>query len=236
MVTARRTGDGDILERIDAAVAELCACGCGRTLDPDGPSAYYATPECQRRWAGAHATDPDDVYTRPDAADVYAGADSYQVSLTGDHPPERAPAGEHRRATTLPPCPDPHGVAYRRVCRRCHNQASIPRAVEDADAGIDVAAFGRPERVRYHHPTYRLFCPLCGDELDGPAYLAHVREDADRLLLELRSNCARTTQMLTVRQLRAAVDRNGFVAATWRHMEHQLDAFHRGWCGRRELR
>jgi hypothetical protein len=40
----------DILERIDSAVDGRCACGCGRPLDPAGPSGWWATEECQYRW------------------------------------------------------------------------------------------------------------------------------------------------------------------------------------------
>ncbi len=40
----------DILERIDAATDGLCACGCQAKLDPQGPSAYWATERCQMAW------------------------------------------------------------------------------------------------------------------------------------------------------------------------------------------
>ncbi len=59
----------DILDRIDAAVAEQCACGCGITLRPDGPSGWFATQDCQRRWADQNVHDPGDVYRRADAND-----------------------------------------------------------------------------------------------------------------------------------------------------------------------
>lgn len=42
----------DILQTIDAATGDLCACGCGQPLDADGPSAWWATEDCQRRWQG----------------------------------------------------------------------------------------------------------------------------------------------------------------------------------------
>jgi hypothetical protein len=40
----------DILDRIDTAIEGRCACGCGTQLDPNGPSAWFATESCQRRW------------------------------------------------------------------------------------------------------------------------------------------------------------------------------------------
>lgn len=61
---------GDILDLIDDAVAHRCACGCRAVLDPDGPSQWYASADCQRRWQEQHATDPGDVYRRRDAAYV----------------------------------------------------------------------------------------------------------------------------------------------------------------------
>lgn len=42
-----------MLDAIDAAVDGLCACGCQRTLDPDGPSAWYYNEGCQRKTMAA---------------------------------------------------------------------------------------------------------------------------------------------------------------------------------------
>jgi hypothetical protein len=63
----------DLLDRIDAATEGRCACGCGRLLPADGPSAYWAGPDCQRRWNEARADRPDEVYERPDAAEYPPG-------------------------------------------------------------------------------------------------------------------------------------------------------------------
>lgn len=43
----------DMLDAIDAAVDGLCACGCQRPLDPDGPSAWYYNEGCQRKTMAA---------------------------------------------------------------------------------------------------------------------------------------------------------------------------------------
>ncbi len=48
----------DILDRIDAATAELCACGCSRPLDPDGPSGWWATELCQQIWQRGDRMNP----------------------------------------------------------------------------------------------------------------------------------------------------------------------------------
>lgn len=40
----------DILDQIDAAIDQQCACGCGAKLRPNGPSAWFAGEGCQERW------------------------------------------------------------------------------------------------------------------------------------------------------------------------------------------
>lgn len=53
----------DILDLIDNATEQRCACGCGTRLDPDGPSAWFASEWCQKRWNEARAG-LDDAGTR----------------------------------------------------------------------------------------------------------------------------------------------------------------------------
>ena len=48
----------DILATIDAATQNLCACGCGSKLAVDGPSAWFASEDCQARWSAARVPDP----------------------------------------------------------------------------------------------------------------------------------------------------------------------------------
>jgi hypothetical protein len=96
----------DILSSIDAAVGNLCACGCDQPLDPNGASAWYATPECQRSFLERQTTDPHDVYNRPDAAEAYVGVDHMQVPLSD-------PDGMHwlrRRYLQAPPSAHAPGV------------------------------------------------------------------------------------------------------------------------------
>ncbi|RKR92806.1 hypothetical protein BDK92_7288 [Micromonospora pisi] len=56
----------DTLDQIDAAINNLCACGCGRPLSPDGESAYFRSANCQARWHNAQAHNPREVYTSED--------------------------------------------------------------------------------------------------------------------------------------------------------------------------
>lgn len=50
-----------VLTAIDAAVQETCSCGCGRKLKPNGPSEWFATEACQRRYQARQATKPGEV-------------------------------------------------------------------------------------------------------------------------------------------------------------------------------
>lgn len=58
----------DIINTIDAAVSEICACGCGLPLPADGPSAWFLDDSCQRRWHEARTTDPHRVRGSTDVA------------------------------------------------------------------------------------------------------------------------------------------------------------------------
>lgn len=65
----------DILARIDAALDRCCACGCGRVLDPDGPSAWFAGEKCQQQWTAAQVgTEPDKLVPASEWWATYHGA------------------------------------------------------------------------------------------------------------------------------------------------------------------
>jgi hypothetical protein len=40
----------DFLERLDAAVEQRCACGCGTPISDLSPSGYFATEACAAQW------------------------------------------------------------------------------------------------------------------------------------------------------------------------------------------
>lgn len=78
----------EFLARVDEVTAPTCG-GCGATLDPDGPSAYYCDDDCSDRW---HATQSEPLvgYREPwwRPADFPGiGQDSYSTQ------PETASAG-----------------------------------------------------------------------------------------------------------------------------------------------
>jgi hypothetical protein len=71
----------DILDAIDAATEERCACGCGTRLDPDGPSGWWATEHCQATWAAKRVgVEPDQppwhwVDVEPESGEGWGMAD-----------------------------------------------------------------------------------------------------------------------------------------------------------------
>lgn len=86
------------LDAIDAAVEQLCACGCGIKLDPAGDSMWFAGPACQARFHARDTTNPGEVWNRIDAAEAYDGGDHLRVPLN-------APGVERRPLRRLPSGP-----------------------------------------------------------------------------------------------------------------------------------
>jgi hypothetical protein len=103
---------GDILVTIDAAIAELCACGCRRPLDPNGPSAWWATEGCQARWQGGAPTVQLQAAFAPlvdffrGLAGAFAGiVDAFASLLPPEPPPVRplARVGAGHTGPKVPP-------------------------------------------------------------------------------------------------------------------------------------
>lgn len=225
-----------IVEQIDAAVEQLCACGCRRRLDPDGPSAYFHSPSCQRRWNERLTDDPDDVYRRADAALVHVGRDSTRVPLRAPRPEQSADRVEYARRRLaemqhadgqgrrpqvgpieLAECPDLHGVGYRRPCGRCSRWA-IPRVFQLTEEG--------PLVLRHE-------CRGCGTELPGRVYVADMRQEGRWLWLVLGDELSRAKRRVSVRALERADDRTRFVHGEWARLETRLKQFRRSWSGQR---
>lgn len=88
----------DILAAIDAATSQqLCACGCKRALDPNGPHQDFATQDCMKRWQNRQAHRPDEVYERPDAA-PYPGDAGTARHTPNDHQQEASGPATIREA------------------------------------------------------------------------------------------------------------------------------------------
>ncbi len=235
---------GDVLDRIDAAVGELCACGCRIRIPPDGASAYFANATCQRRWHSARATDAQDVYRRPDAA-THNPNDAAQVPLNepqghnlgGFIAAGTDPYGTHTRimrsADPIPPCPDLLGAGYRVHCSPCGEHV-VPQYVRGDD--YEIMQFGSSIPVSYVRPPVQMVCPRCLRTLPGRTYIATVHEDGNTLILKLGlgDGAASMFRRLRLATLIAmpAEDRAALVARRWTQMERELDLFHRQWAGR----
>lgn len=209
----------DILARIDAAVEQLCACGCSRPVPPDGASAYFASQGCQHRWHSAQTTDPDDVYRRPDAA-------GFPGAPLREHAPTEPPT-PRLLERELPACGDPHGAAYRRRCEHCDQQV-IPRLYREEP--VEVHTFGLRETL-LRYPSIRQECPQCGENIPGPVYIADAWEHGRLVVLELHDDRARVQRTLTVRQLQRTSGGPDLIALTWADMERELTRFRRAWIG-----
>jgi hypothetical protein len=61
-----------VLRRIDEAIEQLCGCGCGQLLSPDGPSGFFVDDRHQAAYQARQADQPGEVYGRPDADTVFA--------------------------------------------------------------------------------------------------------------------------------------------------------------------
>lgn len=143
----------DMLARLDSAVDELCACGCGRKLDPNGPSAWYASQDCQWSAMQRNATDPGEVYERPDPALDSLAAESEVERFRSSWDalalmPFTSLAAESRPTVRRLPIPEPRGewdpadharvlydhewrnvsscpLPWRRHCRSCGDMVAV---------------------------------------------------------------------------------------------------------------
>jgi len=112
----------DILDRIDAAVAEQCACGCGRLLY--GPSAYWASESCQRagtrKLTGAKELPEDFAAPSTSRRTRFVGgvsslADSFTVHIAGTPQPYQYMALSNEARQTLHTWLELHDVEPRDV-------------------------------------------------------------------------------------------------------------------------
>ncbi len=147
---------------------ELCACGCRRRLDPDGPSPFFASQACQKRWSAAQATRPDEVFNRGDAA--VPTPDGHPAPLTEPHTlaPAPAPGGPGRPGPYRFVCPDLAGAAYRRRCPQCGRNV-IPVSVPTHRTRSGDPC--EPPILAFHEE-----CPDCVVLLPRPWFAAHIAE------------------------------------------------------------
>lgn len=166
----------DILALIDAAVDNLCACGCGEPLRPDGPSQWYAYEDCQRIHMGRTATNPHEVYQRPDADMGHiASWDDPTWTETSDGwarltaglatgPPPRRPTPATDKAIEFYQAIgniNPHKfrwVMSPELAEQLDREQDRPPGDEppDVDASTVITMFGMPIRLDEHATTIML--------------------------------------------------------------------------------
>lgn len=166
------------VDDITAAVDGLCACPCRQPIPPVGASAYFAGPDCQRRWHSDRATDPEQVYDRDDAA-AYPRVDAAVVPLTRPGTRRRDRGRRASDAQARDRARHDPGLSFRRRCARCGR-----RGVPDTHEEVLVV----DGRVRPPNGATRgrwQACPRCRNPFPGPAYDAAVFEEGSVLRLRL---------------------------------------------------
>lgn len=246
VATPGQASAGGVVDAITAAVEELCGCGCKSKLDPNGPSAYFATAACQRRWTGTQATDPQDVYLREDAA-RYVGVDSASWPLaepgqTQSHPrrhDERAQEDlrerqERFRSRWVPDesCwqelePDlREAMRHRRECVGCGQMRPSRTIVDRDNASRTFDTFGDPLAFRPSDTRVYQVCIECGRLFDGPMYGASVRRLWHGFHFTLQRGDGvewSLTYALDNREMSRQQDLRAHMDVIWRRMEDQLE-------------
>ncbi len=158
---------GSDVDDITATIEGLCACPCRAPIPPDGPSAYYASPECQRRWNQAqhgNAEDSHRIDQRPDwepgwMDDQYhSTADPAGAVVTTDVVGHLGHRPVFRRSAEIE-----HDLVFRRSCTAC-GAVAPPVGYQTVDNG----AVGR-----------RQVCGGCGHMFDGALYASVTTRHRD---------------------------------------------------------
>lgn len=231
----------DILAAIDAAVDERCACGCGRKLQSNGASAYWATEACQIQWQRRNAdTDPpvDDnaPVTIAEVVEFMYGSD-YAVWLREEIERRTPPA---KRDRTYQPQPTVVGSHATRVYetswvsglrgslrwrRRCHGCGDVTDVAERLHfpRGSRVSMFTLDETFPVVEMSEQVnACAGCGWPIDGPRLLARYRFFDDlhgrRWAMQLIAGDDGESAFL----IEQATDCPEAVVATWDELEHRL--------------
>jgi rubrerythrin len=246
-VTARQTpgtrSTPGSLAAIDAAVDGCCACGCGAELDPVGPSAWFASEGCQRRYQRRAARRPDEVLgplaaeeSEERLADMLVGMAS---AVRGVEPALRA-MGEtfaaFARALGGPPVsrmpiPAPSTWVDDDAARRLRREEGWQSA-RAAGSLFEwrrwcrpCGGFAVPMLVPAEvHADQPWFCPACGTAWPGPRLLAQWREDEHWggvfvLRLAAPGWCQVTHHVAAVEVQRAGAD---IVSHTWERMDREI--------------
>lgn len=223
-VAAHRPAPTGGVDDLTAAIEGLCTCPCRTPLDPAGPSAYFATQDCQRRWMRTTQADrPDDVEGRPDAMPGYTTT-AYTYRAGDPIPLDQVTEADEVRAVREPE------LAYRRHCTAC-DVTAVPDTTDRVEhLTVDITNELAPGSVLPVDLTVgsRLAttqaCANCGQVFDGPAYTPMIADAPGGWRLRLADGTFWTSYTLdrnTLYRLGQA-DRETVVNAAWKHMQDQL--------------
>jgi hypothetical protein len=232
---------GDILKQIDSSLddarEQFCACGCGVELRADGPSFYYATPECQSRAMRSAAIDPDAVENRTDYS--YYTQDLFSAML-GDaaHARTAAPLMHVHDETfvftqeqltrcleqPLPrrvrtPAEIPQWLMYQRECEHCGQ--CLPPSTETEYEDVQVAEFVEPIRYLQQVPEMVQSCPACEQRYAQPV-ISIIQRVEGGWWLRLDDRTRWVGHRVTDVELEQAIDREFLVRTIWRAMTTDL--------------
>lgn len=215
------------LAAIDSALDDRCGCGCGRRLDPDGPSPHFATPECQHGWHGDRTHKPHEVYRRPDPV-ITAPAP------TGRRPPSPATIrwlalwGFDREAIEAVDGWPRGGaeawfydlLAYRRRCDQCGRRAQPaagPRSIGAPEEELFVWYMSRQVAGEIVQR-----CPNCAATYDGPILIGHVELTDDEVRLILTDGTVRIDDTIPYTDLVNGPHLCRLLLHTWSALEDAL--------------
>lgn len=168
---------GDILDAVDDDGQLRCACGCRQVITDASPSAYYATQDCQLRWMRRQATNPGEVYARPDAhvaisADIMEERRRYErenpQARRSDNPFLEVPPREPEVPADAP------AVAWlRQLSDPVTQRAELTFGSGGDRVRVDIPP---PELHRFSMFDYMRRCRVCGDTarpwtVSGPTYV-----------------------------------------------------------------
>lgn len=159
---------GDVLDAVDDEGRLCCACGCRRVITDRSPSAYYASPECQQKWMQRQASNPQQVYQRPDAhetihADVVEAQRQYELENPQARRLDRSLFEVPPRALEVP-ADAPATAWLRNLSDEVTRRAEI--SVTEVAPGEMLVRVQIPPvpQHRWSMWEYERHCAVCGDD------------------------------------------------------------------------
>lgn len=208
---------GGVVDAIDAAVDGLCGCGCKTRIRPDGPSVYFASQECQSRWANSTQVD--------NPGEVYRGEDAH-IPAPGRYLPPARRENEPRAAGPETPIPsrwwETHAgtvlaIGYRAFCLGCE-RFRHPEPIDDLMA--DVRAF--TASTGPYVPGWG--CRVCCEPF---RFTAAIQFLPDVARLDLEYGAMKVSHLEATDHLRRVCDIRSYADRIWQQLERDMNEHNR---------